>query len=269
MEWGFRECKSWNHFLEEAERLTDHRPSEYGMLFRGQSVKEWPLRHSLARCLPSNIDAEGAINIEIEALKRFQVQADVLLAKGYTPHRKDLPGWWALMQHHHAPTRLLDWTKSPYVALYFAVIENPTCDGAIWIVHGGELLEQMNINEKLPTSLERDEFENFFQKAGAREVLFPLDLYHKSPRMIAQQGMFTTCRSILGDHGDIIDRSMRGKPDHYGFLTIKKEQKLEMLRKLEKMNITANSLFPGIDGLGRSIGEFIKVDSSYEVGPQA
>jgi hypothetical protein len=85
--------------------MTDHRPSEYGMLFRGQAVKEWPLRHSLARCLPSNIDAEGAINIEIEALKRFQVQADVLLAKGYTPHRKDLPGWWALMQHHHAPTR--------------------------------------------------------------------------------------------------------------------------------------------------------------------
>jgi len=39
------------------------------------------------------------------------------------------------MQHHGAPTRLLDWSTSIYVAAYFAVIEQPNADGVIWIVH--------------------------------------------------------------------------------------------------------------------------------------
>jgi len=244
--------------------MTDHRPSEYGMLFRGQSVAEWPLKHSFARGLPPIIDEEAAIFIEKQALKKFQEQAHLLLNTGFIPHKNDLINWWALMQHHHAPTRLLDWTKSPYVALYFAVIDNLSADGVIWIVHGGVLLDRME-KAAPPESTKRDEYEAFFQTSKASEILFPLDIHHKSPRMIAQQGIFTVCKNILGNHGDIIGKTMDGKPDHYKLLVIAKEQKLNMLRRLEKLNITASSLFPGIDGLGRSIGEFIKMDSSYEV----
>lgn len=37
-----------------------------------------------------------------------------------------------VMQHYSCPTRLLDWTLSPYVALYFAVEQSPESDGAVW-----------------------------------------------------------------------------------------------------------------------------------------
>jgi hypothetical protein len=49
----------------------------------------------------------------------------------------------------------------------------------------------------------------------------------------------------------------------YTQIEIPKAKKLEILRKLALFNITGSSLFPGIDGLGRSIGELLTMDSHY------
>jgi len=49
--------------------------------------------------------------------------ASQYIPENLIPDDEDLVGWWQLMQHYRAPTRLLDWTRSPYVATYFAVIE--------------------------------------------------------------------------------------------------------------------------------------------------
>jgi FRG domain len=207
MPWTPMPCNSWDDFRSLVDPMIDHRPSDDGMLFRGQSVASWPLKHSLSRSLPPTIDEEAAIFIEQQALKRFQVQAHLLLDTGFIPEKKDLPSWWALMQHHHAPTRFLDWTKSPYVALYFAVIDNLSEAGVIWFFHSGVLLENME-ESALPEFIKREEYEAFFQTPRSSETLFPLDLYHKSSRMIAQQGMFTVSKNILGNHHDIIGKSM-------------------------------------------------------------
>jgi hypothetical protein len=50
--------------------------------------------------------------------------------------------WLSLMQHHNAPTRLLDWTENVLFALYFAVHDrHADCDGAIWVLNAGRLNE--------------------------------------------------------------------------------------------------------------------------------
>jgi hypothetical protein len=176
------------------------------------------------------------------------------------PKRDDLPGWWSIMQHYGAPTRLLDWTKSPFVALYFAVVDRPDQDGAVWWFNVGALMEVMDERYDFK-NLERREFGDYWQSLGSPEALFPLDLYTKTQRMIAQQGSFTVCKNVMGDHGTIIGGSLDGMEGAHQMLIIPKGKKQELLRKLEIMNITASSLFPGLDGLGRATGELVAMEA--------
>jgi len=267
MSWPRRECKNWKDFNEFIEPVTNYPPSGFGTIFRGQACSEWPLKHSLSRKLSSSVDEESRIHIEKEAMTRFQQQGHSLIGATLLPKPDDLLGWWAVMQHHGAPTRLLDWTKSPFVALYFAVVDQPDKDGAVWLVNFGSLMEAMEDTYEFKEQVQRPDFSDHFQTKGVPHFLCPLDFSQQSQRMIAQQGLFTICRNIMGDHGEIIDDTFKRADGAYDAaytqLVIPKAKKPEILRKLELFNITSSSLFPGIDGLGRSIGEFVTMESWY------
>lgn len=110
--------------------------------FRGQREAAWSLLTSLDRAArrdissahPDGIRTTGYYHLDRETeqrelLLRFQQQAHLYIAN--LPPEEDLASWFALMQHHGAPTRFLDWTESPYVGAYFAVEE------------GAELKEQL------------------------------------------------------------------------------------------------------------------------------
>jgi len=267
MSWPRRECKNWKEFDEIIEPLTNYAPSGYGTIFRGQACADWPLVHSLSRKLAPSMDEESRIDIEQAAMTQFQQQGHLLLGSGSPPKPDDLHGWWAYMQHHGAPTRLLDWTKSPFVALYFAVVEQPEHDGAVWLFSLSSLMEAMEAKHGRNLTVKRADYKGYYQEAGLPHFLFPLDYYQQNERMIAQQGLFTICRNIIGDHGVVIEEVFKrddGAYDPaYTQIVIPKAKKLEMLRKLALFNITGSSLFPGIDGLGRSIGELVTMSCHY------
>ncbi len=90
-------------------------------LFRGTS-QPFPLQTSLERALAdAGVDLARATDIEQQMLKEFKRRAHHYV--NALPNRGDVLGWLALMQHHGAPTRLLDWTYSFYVAAFFALAE--------------------------------------------------------------------------------------------------------------------------------------------------
>jgi hypothetical protein len=109
-------------------------PHATNLFFRGQSNFDWLLRPVLERKLESlDMDLSGFRFIENSLMGEFKRHAKAVLH--VWPTNDDVLGWLALMQHYRAPTRLLDWTESPFVALFFAIRDlDKSVDAALWIL---------------------------------------------------------------------------------------------------------------------------------------
>ncbi len=201
-------------------------------------------------------------------MTEFQTQAHLHLPAGMIFDRGDLTGWWGLMQHHNAPTRLLDWTASPLVAAYFATERESDHAGALWYVHCHTLescMKKTYEGYEFPTTTAK--VAQVLLDPNAKPILYIGSARTQTERMAAQQTRMTFSAQILADHGQIIAETVKAeeaKKQMYGKLIIPKELKLEFLRKLRSVNITARALFPGVDGLGRSVAELVRLGGAYE-----
>ena len=205
------------------------------------------------------------LRMEGMALKRFNAQAHLYVSPGTLPpadQDRYLVNWWGLMRHHFAPTRLLDWTESPYVAAYFAVSEFLEQPGAIWLVHARFLNEAAKGKGGILT--DKTKQAPYFRDLGHPEIVEPLFPLQKSDRMAAQKGLFTVSRNVAVDHVEGIMNSIESPESANGELLFAKlilpsEIKREVRHQLEFMNVTAFNLFPGVDGLGRSVTESLEL----------
>ena len=115
--WFYPQIKTISELLEYLK--TDCPPTQ-NFWYRGQGDIEWKL-------VPSLLRPDQKLAHEIPLMKAFQQNAFMFL-----PNKPmDEWEWMFLMQHYGIPTRLLDWTESPLVALYFSV-----CDQKLWNVDG-------------------------------------------------------------------------------------------------------------------------------------
>ena len=170
--------------------------------------------------------------------------------------------WLGVAQHHGLPTRLLDWTYSPYVAMHFATanIEKFDIDGVVWAVN------YVKAHKLLPTVL-KDEL----QKEGANAFTVKMLMKHVnsleeldnlSPqkdfvifleppsiddRFINQFAFFSTSSNPRL----ILDDWLLEYPDIWQKIIIPAELKWEIRDKLDQANITERVLFPGLDGLSQ------------------
>ena len=99
-------------------------------MFRGQADISWKLEPSFTRLVnKKKLDRNKALQLERECVNNFSISAGILLPLDKTINLTlarfksqdggiDFMGWLTLMQHFSAPTRQLDWTTSPWVALY-------------------------------------------------------------------------------------------------------------------------------------------------------
>ena len=193
------------------------------------------------------------------------VEAPLLRSFRRYANRNDVPydstwNWLALGKHHGLPTRLLDWTYSPYVALHFATtsLQYYDEDGVVWMI------DYVRAHGLLPRALRdvlEDEGANVFtaemldrvaQRRADLDMLAEDDdfvLFLEPPsldqRIVAQYALFSLMSSAeasLDDwverHGDLVRR-----------IVIPAELKWEVRDKLDQANVTERVLFPGLDGL--------------------
>lgn len=261
--WPEQFVRSWSHaetYLGEAGALN---ASGHVYLFRGQSDATWSLTPSLLRYFDPPRRAADLLKLENVAFKRFKAQAHLHLGGSIAPSDFSAEGfygeWWALMQHHHAPTRLLDWTWSPYVALYFAVERDWDRNGAVYLIHLDVLDRSFKVNYE--GTVHNHHLDDPAAKPG---IMAWMPAKH-TERVIAQQGAFTFNINIADDHetpltqaGEELQREAPGQL-LYRKIIVEASAKPQLLARLRSMNITAQALFPGLDGLGRGIGELARL----------
>jgi FRG domain len=209
--------------------------------YRGQSVSTRPLIPSLAR------QARG-IEAEFTLCKRFMQNA----VPFRTLRPKDEWEWLFLMQHHGVPTRLLDWTESPLVGLYFAVDSNLDQDGALWCLLPTRLNEQANITYDFSAEIPCFGYDSILDNylptriAGERGTrLSPVAALalRENPRMYAQLGTFTIT------HREQTALEAVGATDHVWKIVIPSASKQSIKQQLSYLRITKLTLFPELDNV--------------------
>lgn len=270
LDWPTVRVTSWQEFAAAIEAPLDGYRTPPTYLYRGQADSAWRLEPSLVRCLRLAEDRASALGIEQLIEDEFKAQAalfdetkNVLLPFFGGVGRTTI---WAYMQHHGCATRLLDWTASAFVGAYFAVNEQPEKDGALFVVAPDAVAQH---------SGHRAFTDGDFVDPNAPEgVTFTWpDL--RPARVAIQQGNFSVSTYVLGLHDDLIWHAcsaiQKGKPDAVLFrkIVIAAELKLVLLQQLRAMNVAPHTLFPSLDGLGRSLSDLARLEAVLRRKPWA
>jgi hypothetical protein len=132
---------------ELLERLAHLATRAKVIWFRGHSRTGWHLEPGLSRI--------GKLAAETQVTKRFKQNAYQFLSH-IPQHEWE---WMFLMQHYGVPTRLLDWTENPLIALYFATREDGFEAGerrpgaAMWCLFPRKLNEMSGIALRSPDDI--------------------------------------------------------------------------------------------------------------------
>ena len=262
-----RRLTSWDEFVQTVESLDQGSPYLGRYLFRGQACAAWSLDPRLARITRGIVNEDRAQEIERFITQEFQAQAHL-----YVPHRMvfrddDVISQWGLMQHYGAPTRLLDWTFSPYVAAYVAANDHPDDDGAVWVINAQavKVAARRTFKDRYPLPRTLAGQTKAVRAPSAKPVLYFTNLRFHTDRMAAQRMAFTLVNRVICDHAEAA-MTLDVPAEALVKLVLPVEEKLTVMRRLRRMNITARSLFPGVDGLGRSAAELAHLEAAYKEG---
>lgn len=240
-------------------------------IYRGQSNASWSLRTSLERATTIQTGRFSGQQIspaqaELSLLQDFKRRAHHYISS--PPQLDDAIEWLALMQHYGVPTRLLDWTYSPYVGLYFAVEgrdeQNP--GRALWAIDlqwlrsRSELaLRQCEVTYSEPVDLRTKckWVNHILLMENNPAVVIEVEPLRVNDRMAAQQGALLCNLAHIEPFDESLSRMIKEpQPPERPVvrkLAIKPSGRIGFLQDLNQANVTGASLFPGLDGFVRSL----------------
>lgn len=237
MKYGDQEITSIGDLLD---LLTNER-SKNGALpiwFRGQTNYDWNLQ-------PKNL--RDVSRPEWDIIGRFRQNATLLVERAPA---NDFD-WLFLIQHHGGPTRLLDWSESPLIALWFAVNDDkhPNDPGAMWCLLPTVLNEyagfRAEFDGSIPsftdTTLASHSPTAFQQEKRSHLIPMAAIANRNSGRIQAQQGVFTISHRA---EGSVDKLPANYQSDHVWRYVIPAMAKLKIQIQLKSLGFSRFQLFP-------------------------
>jgi hypothetical protein len=197
------------------------------------------------------------------------------------PRDDDDLEWLALMQHHGAPTRLLDWTRSPHVAAFFAAQssnaanpfittkpkpEKPLEPFVIWAVDvdsvNAEAVAMLGLPQSNNDLSSRENFRKLYWEQPSDDLYLvgAVQPYRMNERLTVQKGLFLCANRALFPFCNclvalLLHASKGNKPSAQWLhkIVVAPEARLDVLRALDKININSATLFPGLDGFCQAL----------------
>jgi hypothetical protein len=264
-------------FPEEKIREWDdiHHYQKRGWIFRGQKDSEWALETCLERaCRGFERELTNARHVEKTLLREFQRKYHHYAR--HIPKTSDVLEWFSLMRHYGAPTRLLDFAYSIYVATYFA-LESAGKEAkeeqeewgerkcVVWAINAdwavNESAEKFREDsvEKIfllspITEKSADAFNLTFMRTKPKAFACPINPFRLNERLTIQKSVFMCPGDVTKPFEfNLRELNRSGESGNVVKLLIKLKRRRKFLNSLSAMNVSRATLFPGLDGFAQSL----------------
>lgn len=235
--------ESWQDFIE-AMRSPDHNRAAGEFVYRGQAGHNWHLSSTLARLFDG-----GAVpgQHQEHMLAQFRL---AMRGRGLDCSKLDDEELWAFGQHHGLRTPLIDWTKSPYVALFFA-FDEPDVEG---VENPSRAVFCLNM-----AAIRADE--------NLSQIIFE-PTHHENARLVNQAGLFTITPSgkdnlVSAILNELAENEVINPDDpmdvarYIAKIHVPNKNRVECLNTLRKMNIHHANLFPDPGGASKYCNDWL------------
>ena len=209
-----------------------------GHWFRGQADYRWSCQPSLSRVKSSSENLEEKLRKEYCKQISFLPDLSEII--------KDIVRLTFLMQHHGLPTRLLDWSRSPLIALYFAIQNDKSQeDASLWV------LDYSGLNHYYAYKEEEHKLESLLSKVCEEDFIFAVHAPYVDLRMKSQQAEFTIFSNFKVSADSFLENDNKILKKYF----IPYQIKSFLKKRLENLGINHSTLFPDIDNIAKEIKE--------------
>ena len=247
--------------IEDLIRQLNQLPNPY--IYRGEADASRPLQSSLERVIGDAWSQEAAEKFESFSVDLFKSKFHLYDRENVSPTSK--LAWLSIMQHYGVPTRLLDFTESPYIALYFALEAYQPQSRKSLAVYALDYTTVMQrsidfIKSREPSFAEdrksvHDRQDDVFEKVlepGGYEVVWVTEPKQVNTRLDRQAGCFLLSGTKARKLAEVLASATYQDCDFKKFV-IHPDLYPGVFALLRKMNITSKSIYGNLDGLARSI----------------
>lgn len=244
-------CDDWEEFNKFIAKRLDRKT----VIWRGQRDSEWLLESSLSRLVKTIPKTEW---IRVRSHKEnftFATRGRRGPNPRHIAENAD-SDWWALGQHHGLATPLLDWTSSPYAAVFFAYAKKESPKSKFRAVFG---LSELPVKEKSKSIYDQwtGERKRLIRKLRIEEAEAlnepdTIECYRpmtdENPRLVNQSGLFTRFPLFTDIEAWVRKHFSGEKYVVLNKLLLPDDERETVLKALNRMNINYLSLFPDLEG---------------------